>query len=297
MAPPTRPARSTTTSQARGPAGLHPAPARVLLIGMGTGATAEAFLALPTVQALTVVELDSNMRRLLPHFGTQAITDDPRLRIVDGDGRWFVRADEGAWDVIAVDAFDPRTASATFYTAEFYAEARERLAPGGLLFVKFNPASVTEPEPLAGYLATLWSVFPDGALVFVQRGLFGLVGTADRSTLVLSEDRVVAEFESGSPLVAKARCTPTTGRSACPDRPPRTSGFIEPLLAGGPRCGTPALGRRRAPAWATLKHAPAADPLPVGLPRPRARAVGASHLARGRRWGRRPAHPGPAIGL
>ncbi|MCG7860295.1 hypothetical protein MD537_25160, partial [Flavihumibacter sediminis] len=96
--------------------------------GLGTGATAQAFLELPTVASLTVVELDANMQRLLPHFGTQGILEDPRLRLVDGDGRWFVRAAQQQWDVIAVDAYDPRTASATFYTADFYAEVAPRLA-------------------------------------------------------------------------------------------------------------------------------------------------------------------------
>lgn len=191
--------------RAQGPASLHRAPKRVLLVGMGTGATAEAFLALDTVESLTVVELDANMADLLPHFGTEHILDDPRLRLVLGDGRWFVRAAQAEWDVIAVDAYGPRTASATFYTADFYAEAKARLARGGLLFVKFNPAAFTEAAPLASYLGTLWSVFPDGALVFVQRGFMGLVGVEDRSWLQVTDRRIVADGASSAGLVAGAR--------------------------------------------------------------------------------------------
>jgi spermidine synthase len=227
--------------RAQGPAGLHPDPRRVLLIGLGTGATARAFLDLPSVEQLTVVELDPNMRALLPHFGTDGITDDPRLRLVDGDGRWFVRCDTAEWDVIAVDAYDPRTASATFYTRDFYAEAALRLAEDGLLFVKFNPATVTEPQPLASYLATLWSVFPEGTLVYVQRGLFGVVGAPNRSALAIADTRVVAEADSAAELVAEARHHTDDRPVRIRDKPGARFTFIEPYWE--------ALHGKRIPPW------------------------------------------------
>ena len=142
-----------------------------------------------------MVELDANQRRLLRWFGTESITDDPRLRLVDGDGRRFVRQDQSQWDVIAVDAFDPKTASATFYTREFYQEARARLAPGGLLWVKFNPASLTDAAVLDGFLQTLFDVYPKGGLVFLERGLFGLVGLTD-DAVALPADKVVADSQA-----------------------------------------------------------------------------------------------------
>ena len=229
--------------RALGPAALHEAPGRVLSIGLGTGATAEAFLSLDTVEELVVVELDPNMRRLLPHFGTEEILDDRRLTVVDGDGRWFVRADSRTWDVIAVDAYDPRTASATFYTAEFYAEARRRLAPGGVLFVKFNPASLTEPEPLAGYLATLFSSFPEGALFFVERGLFGLVGVEDLDQL--PPERVVAARASASELLSGARLHTDDRPLRVRDRPGASFDLITPYWTAqqGSKTRPPWMGR------------------------------------------------------
>lgn len=233
--------------RALGPAGLHEAPERVLSIGLGTGATAAAFLSVDSVEELVVVELDPNMRRLLHHFGTEDILEDPRLRLVDGDGRWFVRASEEEWDVIAVDAYDPRTASATFYTVDFYEEARARLAPGGLLFVKFNPASLTEPEPLASYLATLWAAFPEGALVFVERGLFGLVGVEDLEEL--PERKVVAAADSAAELVAGARLHTDDRPVRVRDRPGADFSLVQPYWVAqqGDRRSPPWMGRRGPP--------------------------------------------------
>ncbi len=189
--------------RALGPAGLHPNPKRVLAIGLGTGATAQAFLSVDSVEELVVVELDPNMRTLLHHFGTEEILEDPRLRIVDGDGRWFVRTNTEQWDVISVDAYGPKTASATFYTAEFYEQARARLAPNGVVWVKFNPAAITQAEPLASFLASLWSAFPNGGLLFLEKGLFGLVGVAE--TAQLPARKVAALRETSLALTEDAR--------------------------------------------------------------------------------------------
>lgn len=189
--------------RALGPTALHPNPKRVLAIGLGTGATAQAFLSVDSVEELVVVELDPNMRTLLHHFGTEGILKDPRLRIVDGDGRWFVRTNTEQWDVISVDAYGPKTASATFYTAEFYAQARARLSPGGAVFVKFNPAAITQAEPLASFLASLWSAFPNGGLIFLEKGLFGLVGVAETSQL--PSRRVVATRQTSTALTNGVR--------------------------------------------------------------------------------------------
>lgn len=238
--------------RAQGPASLHTAPEHVLLIGLGTGATAQAFLDLPTLASLTVVELDGNMVELLSHFGTEGILDDPRLTVAVGDGRWWLRASDREFDVISVDAYDPRTASSAFYTREFYASAARHLAEDGLLFVKFNPAAVTEPGPLASYLGTLWSVFDDGALVFVQRGLFGLVGTTDRSRLAVPDTKIVADAKASALLIEGHRLHTDDQPVRLVDRPGPQFGLLQPYWAA--RHGD------ALPPWVSLGPAPQARP-------------------------------------
>lgn len=185
--------------RAQGPAGLHPLPRRVLLIGLGTGETARAFLALDSVTELQVVELDENQPQLLHWFGTEGLLDDPRVSLATEDGRHWLRTHDQTFDVISVDAYGPRTSSAAFYTREFYAEARARLAPGGLVFVKFDPFSIPDEAVLGSYLTALFDTFPDGRLVYVAEGLFGLVGPTDPDALQLDEDRVIAVQNQRAP--------------------------------------------------------------------------------------------------
>jgi spermidine synthase len=170
--------------RAIGPSLLHPNAHNVLSIGLGTGATAAAFLKLPMLEHIVVVELDENQRDLLDWFGNAGILSDPRLELVTGDGRGYLRSHRETWDVIAVDAFGPRTTSAAFYTSDFYAEARARLAPGGLVFTKINTRTFGSDDVLESYLCTLFASFPVAALVVFEQGFQGLVGLESPSDTV-----------------------------------------------------------------------------------------------------------------
>ena len=172
----------------------------MLSIGLGTGETARAFLTVESVTELVVVELDARQPDLLSWFGNEAILEDSRLTLLTGDGRWFVRTDPRKWDVISVDAYGPRTASATFYTAEFYAEAIEKLRPGGLLFVKFNPASFPDSDTIGSYMGTLFDTAPAAAMVALERGFFGLVGGPGKG-LTVPGGLIVADPGTAAPLL------------------------------------------------------------------------------------------------
>ena len=105
---------------------------RVLLIGGGVAGTAREILRYG-VEAVTSVEVDP----LIIAAGRRFLPDnlaDPRIRTVATDGRRFVRQTGGRFDVIIVDLPDPTTLLLNrFLTAEFFAEARRTLQPGGVL--------------------------------------------------------------------------------------------------------------------------------------------------------------------
>ncbi len=215
--------------RALGPASLHRSPRRVLSIGLGTGETARAFLSLEALEELVVVELDARQPDMLAWFGNDGILTDPRLTVVTTDGRWFLRTDARQWDVISVDAYGPRTASATFYTAEFYAEAIARLRPGGLLFVKLNPASFPDTATIAAYVAALFDVAPDAALVSMGRGFFGLVGGTAEG-LDVSESLIVADPVSAAPLLEGVRRVTDDHPVDVPNQVIRSPRKIEPFI-------------------------------------------------------------------
>jgi spermidine synthase len=110
----------------------RPGARRVLLISGGVSGTAREVLKYP-VEAVDYVELDPLVldvaRRRLPES-----LADPRIHVIEGDGRLFVRQTERRYDVVIADVPDPSTSQINrFYTREFFAEVHQILAPGGVL--------------------------------------------------------------------------------------------------------------------------------------------------------------------
>jgi spermidine synthase len=110
----------------------RPGARRVLLISGGVSGTAREVLNYP-VEAVDYVELDPLVldvaRRRLPES-----LADPRIHVIEGDGRLFVRRTDRRYDVVIADVPDPSTSQINrFYTREFFAEVRRILTPGGVL--------------------------------------------------------------------------------------------------------------------------------------------------------------------
>jgi spermidine synthase len=85
--------------------------------------------------------------------------DGPHLRTITADARPFLRRAEGRYDVIFVDAY--RQPYVPFYlaTREFFALARDRLAPGGVVLV--NVGHPEDSDDLERVLtATLRTALP-----------------------------------------------------------------------------------------------------------------------------------------
>jgi spermidine synthase len=106
---------------------------RVLLVGGGVAGAAREILRYPSVAAVTYVELDPAIivagLSLVPRN-----LDDPRIELRRADGRRFVQASAGLYDVAIIDLPDPSTSEVNrYYTAEFFSQAHRALAPGGVL--------------------------------------------------------------------------------------------------------------------------------------------------------------------
>jgi len=126
---------------------------RVLLLGGGVAGTAREILRYG-VDEVTYVEIDP----LIIAVGRRFLPDnlaDARIRTVATDGRRFVQQTGGRYDVVIVDMPDPSTSQLNrFYTAEFFAEVRRILNPGGVLaFALGRYENYVSPE-LARLLAS-----------------------------------------------------------------------------------------------------------------------------------------------
>jgi SAM-dependent methyltransferase len=123
------------------PAVIHPAPAEVAVIGLGSGETASALASRKETRELVVFEIAAAQPRLLRAVaGIARLPDlerflrDERVRIVIADGRNALLRSDRRYDLIQVDALYRTSAmSGNLYSVEFFRLCASRLKPGGIL--------------------------------------------------------------------------------------------------------------------------------------------------------------------
>ncbi len=123
------------------PATVHPAPADVAVVGLGSGDTAWAAACRHDTRSLTVFEISAPQPRILWRLvglvdlgDTRHLLQDPRLRVRIEDGRKALEAGEDTYDLVETDATWPETSgSGNLYSVEFFAAAKHRLRPGGVM--------------------------------------------------------------------------------------------------------------------------------------------------------------------
>lgn len=142
----------------------HPRPEKVLCIGGGPGAVVREVLRHPSVRSVTLVDIDQEVvelsRRHLPHMHRGAL-DDPRTRIVFGDGRRFVEESKDVFDVVILDLSEPLPGSPAclLYTSDFYRAIRSRLSPHGSLALQAGTASPVHLKVFPSTVMTLRAAF------------------------------------------------------------------------------------------------------------------------------------------
>lgn len=148
----------------------HPAARRVLIIGGGDGGTLRRVLEYPDAEPVQV-ELDRAVidacKRHLPAISAGAF-DNPRARVVIGDGIQFMRENPGVFDVVIIDSTDPVGPAIGLFQEPFYQDVAGALADDGLLVAQSSSPLLMAPE-LQAQLANLRAVFP------IVRTYLGLV--------------------------------------------------------------------------------------------------------------------------
>ena len=136
---------------------------KVLYIGLGGGsAPKRSWRDFPGVR-IDAVELDPEVVDVAYEYFE--LPRDPRLRVAVEDGRRYVSANEGPWDVIAVDAFYSDSIPFHLATREFLELAKSRLTPGGLVVTNIIGAvNGRDSRLFRSMLRTYRSVFPTVAI-------------------------------------------------------------------------------------------------------------------------------------
>jgi len=124
----------------------HGAPRKVAVLGGGDGMAVREILKYPSVESVTLVELDPNMTGLFTAHETLAALNahslsSPKVKVVNTDAfQWLQqRSADGddLFDVIVVDFPDPTNfAIGKLFTNAFYALLDQRLSAGGYAVVQ-----------------------------------------------------------------------------------------------------------------------------------------------------------------
>ncbi len=161
------------------PAALHSNPARVAVIGFGSGQTPVGLLSVPGVQEVRCAELEPAVLEAKSFFApfSEGALEDPRLKLVEDDGRSFILGSPVKFDVIVSEPSNPWIAGiGNLYTQDFYEGARRQLNPGGLMAQWFHLYAVSEDD-IALVYRTFFSVFPHGGLYRTSPGDILLIGS------------------------------------------------------------------------------------------------------------------------
>ncbi len=180
---------------------LHPTAKRAAVVGCGSAVTVGSALASPS-EHVTLIEIEDAVLEGARFFNdvNHNPWDDPRLRLVNDDGRNFFQREETLWDIIISEPSNPwMTGAASLFTQEFFSIAANRLEKDGI-FLQWLQTYELAPERIATLLRTFRSVFPH-VLVFVAHADstdFLLIGRQDvwsLDTQVLNERYKIMQDE------------------------------------------------------------------------------------------------------
>jgi len=127
---------------------VHPAmatfgaPRHVLILGGGDGLALREVLKYPSVEQVTLVDLDPKMTGLSESFRPLGALNghsfrDRRVQVVNDDAMVWIERDRHAYDVAIVDFPDPNSfALGKLFTTRFYRLLRARLAPDAAVAVQ-----------------------------------------------------------------------------------------------------------------------------------------------------------------
>ena len=127
---------------------VHPAlmlansPRRVLVLGGGDGLALREVLKHPTVETITLVDLDPDMTKLSQRFPplgelNRHSFDNPKVHVVNADAMIWLEQENELFDAAIVDFPDPNNfALGKLYTTRFYRLLKQRLTPDAAIAVQ-----------------------------------------------------------------------------------------------------------------------------------------------------------------
>ncbi len=203
------------------PMSLHANARDVLVVGLGSGTTLSS-VTKHGVERVEAVEISPEVVEMArKHFAPflEGALEDPRARIIVGDGRNHLRHSQNTYDVIVSQPTYPWVAgAASLFTREYFSEIKEHLAPGGVACVWFD----SESEDVSASIIRTWqNVFP-------RAYLFAPLNSWSRNVLIGYRD----DGEISEANLARAMAIPAVRSEMAQGGFHRPQDVLDRLVAG-----------------------------------------------------------------
>lgn len=197
----------------------------VAVIGWGSGVTVGTASLFP-VSTITAVELEPEVIRAASYFDhvNSLRKTDKRVKVELNDGRNYLLATDGRFDVIISEPSNPwQVGVCNLFTRQYFSICHQRLKPGGVLSVWLQTGEIP-PAQIKSILAALNAVFKN-SLIFTSSPR-ALVILASDAPLEIDADDLAKKFteqpinyelsrigvNSPAAILARIQATPSASR-------------------------------------------------------------------------------------
>jgi spermidine synthase len=139
----------------------------VLIIGGGDCGVAREVLRHKSVEKVTMVEIDKMVcdltRKHMPSV-CAGVYEDPRFKLIIGDGAEVIRQMKGKCDVIVIDSTDPIGPAKSLFNTDFYQSVYDALVEGGIT-IHQTGALILQPFEAPGSWRQIERSFDDVRVV------------------------------------------------------------------------------------------------------------------------------------
>jgi predicted membrane-bound spermidine synthase len=161
---------------------------KILMLGTAGGVALKQLATVYPDADVTGVDLDPAVLRVArDYFG---LKNQPRIRLIAEDARWFLYRTRARYDVIGVDLYVTGTVPFFTATTEFFRLARDRLTDNGVLIMNVLSRQRGEAR-IAPFVKTLQAVFP--SVYAVGFGNYMLIATRQRTDFGALKARLAKE--------------------------------------------------------------------------------------------------------
>ena len=158
---------------------LEENPASALVICFGVGNTASAIATHDSIRHLDIVDLNRDVFDTAWEFASSnsEVYKDPRVRLINDDGRSFLRLSHDTYDLITSEPPPPMQAGVyRLYSREYYRDVLGHLTPGGMM-TQWLPIYQMPAKAVDEAITTFVKAFPHTLLYSGVRQELILLGS------------------------------------------------------------------------------------------------------------------------